>query len=79
MGEKDHIYKNSLWEESTRVPLIIRVPEMTVPNTVVEHPVSLIDVYPTLLELAGIDLETRKNKKHPRKSLENLRRPPRAT
>ena len=63
MGEKDHIYKNSLWEESTRVPLIIRVPDMTVPNTVVEHPVSLIDVYPTLLELAGIDLETRKNKK----------------
>jgi arylsulfatase A-like enzyme len=63
MGEKDHIYKNSLWEESTRVPLIIRVPEMTVPNTVVEHPVSLIDVYPTLLELTGIDLETRKNKK----------------
>ena len=46
-----------------RVPLIIRVPEMTVPNTVVEHPVSLIDVYPTLLELAGIDLETRKTKK----------------
>ena len=63
MGEKEsHLLKTTLWEESTRVPLIIRVPEITVPNTVVEHPVSLIDVYPTLLELAGIDLETRKNK-----------------
>ena len=41
--------------------LIIRVPEMTVPNTVVEHPV-LIDLYP-IFKLAGIDLETRKQKR----------------
>ena len=26
MGEKDYLYKNSLWQESTQVPLIVRAP-----------------------------------------------------
>ena len=63
LGEKDHIYKNSPWEESTRVPLTIRAPGLTKPNSKVNHPVSLIDVYPTLLELAGLDNNTLKNSK----------------
>ena len=63
LGEKNHVYKNSLWEESTRVPLTIRVPGVTKPNSKVNHPVSLIDVYPTLLELAGLDNNTVKNDK----------------
>ena len=63
LGEKDHIYKNSPWEESTRVPLTIRAPGLTEPNSKVNHPVSLIDVYPTLLELAGLDNNTIKNDK----------------
>ena len=63
MGEKDHIYKNSPWEESTRIPMTIRVPGMTKTNGLVNHPVSLIDIYPTLLELAGLDTETKKNDK----------------
>ena len=61
LGEKDHIYKNSPWEESTRVPLTIRAPGLTKPSSKVNHPVSLIDVYPTLLELAGLDNNTAKN------------------
>ena len=63
MGEKDHLYKNSLWEESTRIPMTIRVPGMTKPNSKVNHPVSLIDIYPTLLDLAAIDNNTVKNEK----------------
>ena len=63
MGEKNHVYKNSLWEESTRVPLTIRAPGLTEPNSKVDHPVSLVDVYPTLLELAGLDNNTIKNDK----------------
>ena len=63
LGEKDHIYKNSPWEESTRIPLTIRAPGLTEPNSKVNHPVSLIDVYPTLLELAGLDNNTIKNDK----------------
>lgn len=61
MGEKDYLYKNSLWEESTRVPLIMRVPGITKGGEKVQLPVSLIDVYPTLLDLCGISTKTTKN------------------
>ena len=66
MGEKDYLYKNSLWEKSTRIPLIIRVPGMTKANTSINKAVSLIDVYPTLVDLCGLSWETQKNEKgHP--------------
>lgn len=66
MGEKDYLYKNSLWEESTRVPLMIRVPGITQPGSRVSHPVSLIDIYPTLLDLCHLSTETTKNEQgHP--------------
>ena len=53
MGEKQRWAKRSLWEESTRVPLIFTgpgVPEGKVTN----RPVGLIDIYPTLVEYAGL-------------------------
>ena len=61
MGEKDYLFKNSLWEESGRVPLIIRAPGAAQAGAVVEHPVSLIDIYPTLVDLCGLKGDTRKN------------------
>jgi arylsulfatase A-like enzyme len=61
MGEKDYLYKNSLWEESTRVPLIVRAPGVTKAGGEANHPVSLIDLYPTLLDLCDLPKETRKN------------------
>ena len=61
MGEKDYLYKNSLWEESTRVPLFMRVPGLTAPGQQIEHPVSLIHLYPTLVDLCGLPSETRKH------------------
>jgi len=66
MGEKDYLYKNSLWQESTRVPLILRAPGIGKPSGIVTRPVSLIDIYPTLIDLCGLDEKTRKNDKgHP--------------
>lgn len=66
MGEKDYLYKNSLWEESTRVPLMMRVPGLSRAGTEVQQAVSLIDIYPTLLELCGLSTRTLKNAKgHP--------------
>ncbi|MBX2872174.1 MAG: sulfatase [Saprospiraceae bacterium] len=53
MGEKDYLYKNSLWEESTRVPLMMRVPGLTQAGSTIQQAVSLVDVYPTLLDLCG--------------------------
>lgn len=51
LGEKQHWRKLTLWEESARVPFVIYVPGMTKPGTVCERTVSLLDIYPTLVEL----------------------------
>jgi iduronate 2-sulfatase len=61
LGEKDHLYKNSPWEESGRVPLVIRAPGVSQPGTQPGAPVSLIDLYPTLVDLCGLTGETRKS------------------
>jgi len=57
LGEKHHIAKQSLWERSTHVPLII-VPPKRITGTPrgarCDRPADLLDVYPTLLEAAGI-------------------------
>ncbi|NND33770.1 MAG: sulfatase [Saprospiraceae bacterium] len=55
MGEKDNIEKFTLYEKSTRVPLIIKVPGMTVAGTRCDQPVSLMDLYPTLVDLTGFE------------------------
>jgi len=63
LGEKDYLFKNSLWEESGRVPLIVRAPGVTKAGGIVEQPVSLIDIFPTLADLCGLGGDTRKNDK----------------
>lgn len=60
MGEKDYLFKNSPWEESTRIPYIIKAPGYKT-GVKVAHPVSLIDVYPTLTELCSLTGDNRKN------------------
>jgi arylsulfatase A-like enzyme len=52
LGEKNHWHKSTLWEEATRVPLIIHSPDHK-PATC-RHPVSLLDLYPTLNELCDL-------------------------
>ncbi|MFT5249241.1 MAG: arylsulfatase A-like enzyme [bacterium] len=54
MGQKEYLYKNSPWEESTRIPFIVRAPGITKPGSTVLHPVSLIDIYPTLVDLCSL-------------------------
>ena len=61
MGEKDYLFKNSPWEESTRVPFIVRAPGVAKPGGKAAHPISLIDLYPTLADLCGLEGDTRKN------------------
>ncbi len=62
MGEKEYLFKNSPWEESTRIPYIIKAPGYK-NGTTVDHPVSLIDVFPTLQDLCGLEGENKKNEK----------------
>jgi arylsulfatase A-like enzyme len=52
-GEKHHWSKGGLWEGSAHVPLVIAGPEIT-KGQVSSRPVSLIDLYPTLIALAGL-------------------------
>jgi arylsulfatase A-like enzyme len=51
LGEKLQYKKFTLWEESCRMPLIIKVPGMTRPGHRCEAVVNLLDHYPTLTEL----------------------------
>lgn len=53
LGEKQHWAKRTLWEESTRVPLLF-VGAGIKPGKTCPEPASLIDIYPTLVELCGL-------------------------
>ena len=55
LGEKHRWRKQTLWEEATRVPLIVVAPGVTTPGSRSGRTVSLVDVFPTLLELTGFD------------------------
>jgi arylsulfatase A-like enzyme len=63
IGEKNHLTKSALWKETTRTPLIIRTPGAPMNQPSCKRVVSLLDLYPTLIELAGLparnDLEGR--------------------
>jgi arylsulfatase A-like enzyme len=51
LGEQEISGKNSLWERSTHVPLVIAGPGVS--RRTVDDPVEILDLYPTLLELTG--------------------------
>jgi len=53
-GEKEHWHKRTLWEVCTRVPFIVVAPDVGEPRQVSNEPVSLIDIFPTLIELCGL-------------------------
>lgn len=53
LGEKERWAKRSLWQDGTRVPIIIAGPGV-VRGKVCKKPVQLLDIYPTLLDLAGL-------------------------
>ena len=53
LGEKDRTAKHSLWERATHIPLVFAGKGIT-PGTRTNNPVGLIDLYPTLLDVAGL-------------------------
>lgn len=52
LGSKGHWHKSTLWEEATRVPLIISAPGRSA--GICDAPVNLLDLYPTLVDLCQI-------------------------
>ncbi|MFT5130778.1 MAG: arylsulfatase A-like enzyme, partial [Rhodothermales bacterium] len=55
LGEKKHWCKGAIWEQTTRIPFIVRAPGVEA-GAICTQPVSLIDVYPSLVDLAGINV-----------------------
>ncbi len=53
LGEKQHWAKRTLWEESTRVPLLFAGPGIKREKACPE-PASLLDIYPTLVDLCNL-------------------------
>jgi choline-sulfatase len=53
LGEKGITGKNTLWERSTRVPLIFAGPGVSA-SAKCARPAELLDMYPTLLDLCGL-------------------------
>lgn len=54
LGEKGVSGKNTLWERSTRVPLVFAGPNVPASQRC-SQPVELLDLYPTLLEMCGLE------------------------
>lgn len=55
IGEKHHWEKFALWEQTTNVPLIIVDPRSGKAGTRCSQPVSLLDLFPTLVDLCGLE------------------------
>ena len=62
MGEKEYLFKNSPWEESARIPMIIKAPG-TKSGLKIEQPVSLIDLFPTFIDLCNLEGDNKMNPK----------------
>jgi arylsulfatase A-like enzyme len=52
LGEKCTMQKQTLWKESSQVPLLMRIPDTSA--KLCKKPVSLIDLFPTLIDLCHL-------------------------
>ncbi|MEM6776865.1 MAG: sulfatase [Planctomycetota bacterium] len=54
VGGKEALYKQTLWDSGTRIPFIVAGLDGMPSGKTCEQPISLIDVYPTLVDLCGL-------------------------
>ena len=58
-GDYGLIYKGNFLNGAVRIPLLVRTPDSTNAGSICESPVEWIDIGPTLVELAGGELQHR--------------------
>jgi arylsulfatase A-like enzyme len=56
LGSHGQLHKLQPWDESVRVPLLIRYPGVVAPGSRPDAPVGTPDILPTLLGLAGLEV-----------------------
>jgi len=56
LGEKEHWAKSALWRRATQVPFIWVAPGVTKAGSRCEEAVDMMSIYPTLCELAGVEV-----------------------
>ena len=57
IGDKRHWAKSALWQQTTRTPLMVHMPAAlsgSAEPQICTRPVSLVDLYPTLVDLCGL-------------------------
>jgi choline-sulfatase len=59
LGERGMVQKRCFYEWSARIPLLVRLPDGARAGSVVAEPVSLLDLVPTLLDLADVPADAR--------------------
>jgi arylsulfatase A-like enzyme len=63
LGEKDRFAKQALWKKAIQSVLIIKTAGNTSAGKTCAAPVQLVDIYPTILDMAGIP-QNKKNNGH---------------
>jgi choline-sulfatase len=56
LGEHGLFYKQCSYEASVGVPLIVKGPGVPAGKRI-DHPVTLVDLYPTIMDIANLDIE----------------------
>ncbi|MEC8556631.1 MAG: sulfatase [Planctomycetota bacterium] len=54
VGGKNALYKQTLWDSGTRIPFIVAGLDGVPEGVTCDQPISLIDVYPTFIDLCGL-------------------------
>ncbi|MBL9215609.1 MAG: sulfatase-like hydrolase/transferase [Opitutaceae bacterium] len=75
LGDHALVQKGTFYEQSTRIPLMLRVPWLGRRQVMLDGPVSQVDLVPTLLELMGLDRPAHLQGRSLAEALRDPRRP----
>jgi len=72
IGEKKRVFKHAAWEDAVRVPFIVIGPDVA-KGKICTAPISLVDLFPTFIDYAGLSEEPHKRLGGPKLDGHSLR------